>query len=366
MTRVRSCLVALIVSTAALWGLAGSASAELLLGANGAGNRPSDLLVLNPSTGGVIRTVGPIGYGVTGLSIDPKTGVLYGVTGLATGAGSAPSPGALITINRTTGAGTLVGDLLPGGDGATDITFRPDGGFFGWFETDDIPGTINKATGAATLLPDPGVSTYGGGFDSNSAGVLFLAGNGLQGTLDTVDPNTGQVTTGPTLTGPDPNPGISALAFNSAGQLFGSTTPSSNSTLGSTLIRIDPGSGALTTIGPAIDRLDAIEFVPSRSVVLKKKLKKHGTKVRLFGQITDATDPGCVAGQSVDLQRKKVKSKKAATFGHFRTLQTDSAGNFSTKTKVKTTVKYRAVLPEAGTCDDATSNAKKVTAKKKK
>ena len=51
MTRVRRCLVALIASTAALCGLAGSASAELLLGANGAGNRAADLVVLNPATG---------------------------------------------------------------------------------------------------------------------------------------------------------------------------------------------------------------------------------------------------------------------------------------------------------------------------
>jgi hypothetical protein len=106
--------------------------------------------------------------------------------------------------------------------------------------------------------------------------------------------------------------------------------------------------------------------VPSRSVLLKRKFKKQGTKVRLFGQIIDPGDPGCVAGQSVDLERKKVKTKakkSAAIFRDFRTLQTDSAGNFSTKTKVKKTFKYRALLPETGTCDDATSNVKKVKKK---
>jgi hypothetical protein len=96
MTRVRRFLIVLSASACGLLAWAGSASAELLLGANGAGNRPANLLVLDPSTGGVIRTVGPIGYGVTGLSIDPKTGTLYGVTGRNDDPGTAPNPGALI------------------------------------------------------------------------------------------------------------------------------------------------------------------------------------------------------------------------------------------------------------------------------
>jgi hypothetical protein len=365
MNAAHRCLVALAVSACGLLASAGSASADLFYGANGAGNRPADLLILDPSSGAVLRTVGPIGYGVTGLAIDPTTGILYGVTGRNADPGTAPNPGSLITINRTTGAGTLVGDLLPDTDGATDITFMADGRLYGWFETDDNLGAINKASGTATIVSDAGVSTYGGGLAFNSAGVLFLAGDGLQGTLDTVNPATGQVTPGPTLTGPSPDPGISALAFNSAGQLFGSTTPSDSGTLGSTLIRIDPASGALTTIGPAIDRLDALAFVPDRTVTLKKKLKSHGEKVRLFGQINDTGDPACAAGQAVKLQRKKLGASKAAKkkkFKTFRTLTTNTAGKFSTKTKVIQTFKYRAFLPESTVCDDVTSKAKKVKA----
>jgi hypothetical protein len=72
----------------------------------------------------------------------------------------------------------------------------------------------------------------------------------------------------------------------------------------------------------------------------------------------------------VQLERKKLggakaAKKKKATFRTFRTLTTDQAGAFSTKAKVNRTFKYRAVLPESTVCDDATSNVKKVKARKK-
>ena len=359
----------LFASSCGLLACAGTASADLLYGADGAGNRPSNLLILDPSSGTVLRTVGPIGFGVTGLAIDPTTGTLYGTTGRANDPGTAPNPGSLITINRSTGQGTLVGDLVPPESDrspAADITFTPDGTLYGWLEpNDDDLVRIDKATGLATIVGDSGLSTYGSGLASNAAGVLYFAGDGLQGPLWTVDRNTGLPTQVATLTGPDPDPGISALAFNSAGKLYGSTTPSDSATLGSTLISIDPTSGALTTIGPAIDRLDALVFAPDRSVTLKKKLKSHGTKVRLFGQITDAGDPACVQGQAVQIQRKKLgksKGKKKRAFRNFKSVTTGQDGSFSTKTKVKKSFKYRAFLPETNVCDDSTSNAKKVKA----
>jgi hypothetical protein len=371
LNRVQRCLVVLTAFVCGLLASAGSASAELLYGANGAGNRPADLLVLDPSTGAVIRSVGPIGFGVTGLAIDPATGTLYGSTGRANDAGTAPNPGFLITINRTTGQGTLVGDVVPPASDrspAADITFTPDGKLYGWIEPSiDSLATIDKTTGLGTILSDPGLSTYGSGLASNSAGVLYFAGEGEQGPLRTVDPNTGLTTQVATLNGPSPDPGISALAFNGAGKLYGSTTPSNDATVGSSLITIDPATGALTTIGPSIDRLDALVFVPDRSVTLKKKLKNHGEKVRLFGQISDIGDPACVAGQTVQIQRKKLggaskSAKKKRKFKNFRRLTTDQTGKFSTKTKVNQTFKYRAFLPESNVCDDSTSKAKKVKA----
>jgi hypothetical protein len=100
-------------------------------------------------------------------------------------------------------------------------------------------------------------------------------------------------------------------------------------------------------------------------VTFKKKLKSHGEKVRLFGLISASGDPTCVAGQSVQLQRKKLGAAKAAKkrkFRNFRTLTTNNTGSFSTKAKVNRTFKYRALLPETNVCDDVTSKARKVKA----
>ena len=74
-------------------------------------------------TGALICTIGPIGFSVTGLAVHPTTGVLFGSTGNA----SPIYPGSLITINKTTGAGTLVGSFGIQGKTMTDLTFTSDG-----------------------------------------------------------------------------------------------------------------------------------------------------------------------------------------------------------------------------------------------
>ena len=367
MNRVRKCLIVLLTSAGVVLASAGTASADLLYGADGAGgNAATNLYIVNSSNGQVLKTVGPIGFAVTGLAIDPTTGTLYGSTAQRN---TAPNPGSLITINRTTGAGTLVGDARPDNESVADITFTPDGTLYGWLEdnTDDLV-TLNKATGAATVVGDSGLSTYGSGIASNASGTLYFAGEGEQGQLFTVDRNTGAATPVATLNGPDGDPGISALAFDSVGTLFGSRLPS-NSTVngfGSDLLTINIGSGAITSLGKSVDRLDAIAFVPPRTVTLKKKLKNGGEKVVLSGRISDATDPACVAVQPVKIQRKPLGSAKAAKkkrkFKTFKKVTTKQNGSFSTKAKVTRSFKYRAFLPESNVCDDSTSKAKKVKA----
>jgi hypothetical protein len=366
LSRVRKYLVVLAISVCGLLASAGTASAQLLYGANGAGGNLSTLFVLDPNTGAAVKAVGPIGFAVTGLAIDPKTGTLYGTTGRQASSGQ-PNPGSLIKIDRSTGAGTLVGDERPNTETAADITFTPDGVLYGWLEdsTDDLV-TIDTATGAATVVGDSGLDTYGSGLASNSAGVLYFAGEGEQGRLFTIDRTTGAATPVATLNGPNGDPGISSLAFDANDTLYGSRIPSNSPAFQSDLITIGTATGAITSKGPSVDRLDGIAFVPPRTVTLKKKLKGHGTKVRLFGQISDTGDPACVGGQAVQIQRKKLgKSKgkkKKKGFRDFRSLTTSQDGSFSTKTKVKKSFKYRAFLPESSVCDDSTSGAKKVKA----
>jgi hypothetical protein len=95
----------------------------------------------------------------------------------------------------------------------------------------------------------------------------------------------------------------------------------------------------------------------------KNKVKK-GRKVRLSGQIAETRQAGaCAANQAVELQRKKPKQTQFTTVEQ---LQTDAAGIFSAKKKVKKTFEYRAQIAETATCAAQTSNTEKVKAKKPK
>src|SRR5215216_3279616 len=109
--------VALLVACGALLFTATASAQEVLYGADGAGGNLSNLYILDPTSGGAFQNIGPIGFAVTGLAVDPTDGTLYGSTSRMT-SGGAPNPGSLITIDRATGAGSLVGDLRPDADAA--------------------------------------------------------------------------------------------------------------------------------------------------------------------------------------------------------------------------------------------------------
>jgi len=95
----------------------------------------------------------------------------------------------------------------------------------------------------------------------------------------------------------------------------------------------------------------------------KNKVKK-GKRVTLSGRVTEIVRQGpCESGQTVELQRKRPKQ---TTFTTVEQLQTDAAGSFSTKEKVKKTFEYRAQVAETAACGPGLSNAEKVKVKKKK
>jgi hypothetical protein len=95
----------------------------------------------------------------------------------------------------------------------------------------------------------------------------------------------------------------------------------------------------------------------------KNKVKK-GKRVRLSGRIAETPQSGtCASTHAVELQRKK---PSRAEFRSVELLQTDAAGSFSTKKKVKKTFEYRAQVPETATCAAGTSNTEKVKVKKTK
>jgi hypothetical protein len=95
----------------------------------------------------------------------------------------------------------------------------------------------------------------------------------------------------------------------------------------------------------------------------KNKVKK-GKRVTLTGQLNQlARQEACESGQTVQLQRKKPSQ---ATFTTVEQLQTDAAGRFSAKEKVKKTSEYRAQVAGSATCGAGLSNTEKVKVKKKK
>jgi exosortase sorting signal-containing protein len=244
-------MVACLFAVPAAWG------AEILYGADGAGGNLANLYILDPATGAIVSTVGPIGFAVTGLAIHPVTGVLYGSTGQK----SPNAPHSLIRINRTTGQGTLVGSYGLGTQTMADLTFTSDGTLYGWLEPgSDCLHTINLATGQATPVGACArVGTFGSGLAADASNTIYLAGRGDTGELMTINRTTGQATTVATLTGSTEN-SVAALAFSSAGVLFGVVLDEGQSRT-AILVTINKATGQLTVVGPTVDNLDAIVFV---------------------------------------------------------------------------------------------------------
>jgi hypothetical protein len=103
-----------------------------------------------------------------------------------------------------------------------------------------------------------------------------------------------------------------------------------------------------------------------RSLILDANTGKveRGRAVRLSGQVVaPADEAGCEPNQRVELQRRK-KSQPDSAFSAFESMQTDAAGNFAGRVKVRNTYVYRAQLPETEACDDEVSNTKTVRVQK--
>jgi hypothetical protein len=93
----------------------------------------------------------------------------------------------------------------------------------------------------------------------------------------------------------------------------------------------------------------------------KNKVKKR-KKVTLSGRLTEVLRQAeCQSAQTVQLQRKRPSK---TTFKTIEQLETDAAGRFSARKKVKKTFEYRAQVPETATCAGGTSNTVKVKVKK--
>ena len=194
----------------------------VLYGAEGSCEGETDLYTINPATGERVATIGDTGFELTGLAVDPTTGQLYGVT---SGCDQTVGPGALIKINKATGAGTFFSYVfLDCSEPLPDITFTTTGQMFGWnknCDPDDRLVRIDKTTGRGTILGPSGVPNddgngLGADPDDNTLWLTPAEGDGAYGT---VDPNTGAFTNQGTLDGTgDYGDDINALEWSCDGE----------------------------------------------------------------------------------------------------------------------------------------------------
>jgi hypothetical protein len=167
-----------------------------LYGASGGADTTSDLYAIDPATGD-LTVIGPIGYAITGLVYDATTDTLFG----STSNNSAASPRSLITIDRNTGAGTLVGPMglvRPAGD----IACSPSGVLYGWRSgIFSCLVSIDKVTGAGTTI---GSTVVFGGVIEFVGNVLYRIGQAPGEFVATVNLSTGVLTNVVVMSGETP------------------------------------------------------------------------------------------------------------------------------------------------------------------
>ncbi len=132
------------------------------------------LYTLDPATGAVLTTVGPLqdaagnSYGMTGLKYHPITGIFYGAT-----AGQSPTnPSYLVIVDPATALVTPIG---PFGWILTDIAIDPRTGImYGISGFNEKFYTINTTTGEAVQTGSTRIGfASGGGFAADRTGALF-------------------------------------------------------------------------------------------------------------------------------------------------------------------------------------------------
>lgn len=258
---------------------------------------PGELYTIDKATG-ASTDVGPIGFSVTGLAMQPGTHRLYAVSGCA----SPVTGGQLATIDPATGAGTVLGTLGTG-TGApcnsrivADISFDSLGNLYGWMEVSDLGnddlGRIDLTTFVATAIADSPLGTSGSALAFDASDRLLYSGETNTGPLESLDTTTGLATPVTTLNG-GPAGKLNAFALDPVtGAIYGNiqgvaggtaakaSGPGSGTGTGggrgggnghggghraigatATLVTVDPTTGVITAIGAMPNDIDALAFV---------------------------------------------------------------------------------------------------------
>lgn len=201
---------------------------------------------------GAIRLPGSRPIGVTGLGVHPTTGALYGITSEL----SPNNPRSLVTIDFTSGAATLVGEL---GRIGSDIAFDSHGTLYVWLPATSQLGTVDLSSAAVTPIGKPGPPGSPAGIAIDPNDMVYVTSKGASGTLDNVDLATGSLQIGPPLTGAPFSTQINSMSFSPSGLLLAVNSNGGNPA-STRLVTINTATGAVATIGPLPDDTDALAF----------------------------------------------------------------------------------------------------------
>ncbi len=232
-------------------------AALALYGAVAGSSTTSDLYLIDTATAAG-TSIGPIGFAVTGMAFRPSDNVLFGVASN----NSAANPRSLITIDTTTGDGTLVG-ALGITSGLADIAFSDTDVLYGYRPANNTLYTVNTTTGAATQVSATAIPSGGFGFglDFDSNGVLYVFPRETNGVFYIVNPATGGLTVQPTLSGtPVIKHPVSAAAFD-ADDLVWATMLATDPDV--YLLTIDVGTATTAEVALTVDLLDALAWGPA-------------------------------------------------------------------------------------------------------
>jgi hypothetical protein len=201
---------------------------------------------------GAIRLPGAKAVGVTGMAFHPQTGTLYGITSEQ----SPNSPHALVTIDATNGAATIVGDL---GLVGSDLAFDAKGTLYVWMQGSSQLGTVDFASAKVTPIGRSGPPGPPAGIAIDPQGMIYVTAKGASGTLDNVDVTSGALQVGPPLTGAPFATQINSMSFSPSGLLL-AVNSNGGSPANTRLVTINTATGAVATIGALPDDTDALAF----------------------------------------------------------------------------------------------------------
>ena len=211
---------------------------------------------------GAPTLIGNIGFSsVSGIDFD-SSGTLYGVGQAINNGNNVDRTAVLITINPTTGVGTQVAPITFSTGGALnqpiqDISFRNSDGMLFAYSNGDLL-TINKTTGVATLVGNNGLAAppAGGATAFSPSDKLLTVSQTL---VLTTNQATGQLATGPTFAQyAQSNAPGSSYAYatgmdfdNTTGKLWATVTIDPTDQLHGVnyLANIDPITGVVTQVG---------------------------------------------------------------------------------------------------------------------